>query len=400
MTRHLFGGTIVDWTFTVGAENVATLASATVTFWNAQAGGTQYTDLASDITGTSTFDHVTSSDGTDGQVIGTISPFYGPDEVWAMWAAANNGPRLLVLAADVPQFVASNLQQLASLSSALTQHLAAVNPHATKLEDLADWLSGASPTDGQVPVWSASGAKWAPGAGGGGGGGVNLGGGSTIQIPNGDVTTMALRFLLPAGDRTTAGAPNTVSVQWNAGSDSAPNYQETFRLNEYGELRLQPSAINRVAERIKQFSGSQSSNLTEWTDFSNNVLASVGPNGVVRAPNLGMVLPFSLPGTVSTGTGTARLYNDTGVALTIRAVRASVGTAPTGASLIVDVKKGGTSIFTSGNRPTVTAGTNTSGKVTAIATTSLGDGEYLTVDCDQVGSTVAGSDLTVQILAY
>jgi hypothetical protein len=112
------------------------------------------------------------------------------------------------------------------------------------------------------------------------------------------------------------------------------------------------------------------------------------------------VLAFSQAGTVTVGVGKARIYNDSGRTLTIQAVRASAGTAPTGASLIVDINKDGTTIFTTqGNRPAIAAGTNTSGKVTNMDVTTIADGSYFSVDVDQVGSTVAGSDLTVQIWA-
>jgi len=104
---------------------------------------------------------------------------------------------------------------------------------------------------------------------------------------------------------------------------------------------------------------------------------------------------FASSGVQVTGTGTLRYYPP--AAATISAVRASVGTSPTGSSLICDVRKNGTTIFTTtGNRPTITASANTglSGTpdVTALTTT-----DYLTVDVTQIGSTVAGSDLTVSI---
>lgn len=398
-TRHAFGGDLTAWTFAAGVGGAVSAASTTVTFWNTPSGGTQYTDLASDAVGTTTFDHVISSDGTDGQTIGTIEPFFGPADVWFMYASANGGPRLLMFAADVASYVSNNVTSLAQLLNNFNAHLAAVNPHATRVEDLADWLSGAAPSDGQVPVYSAATSKWAPGAGGGGGGGVSLTGGSTIQIPNGDATTRALRVRVPAGTRSAA--PTTLDVQWNAGSDSVPNWISVFTLDAYGQIRLRPSAVDRIASRISRISSGQTAHLQEWADENDVPLGWVEPNGAVRAPNLGQTLTYSLAGTVSTGTGKARLYNDTGVPLTIRAVRASVGTAPTGASLIVDVNKGGTTIFTTqANRPTIAAGTNTSGKVTAINVTTLNDGEYVTVDIDQVGSTVAGADLVVQVLAY
>jgi hypothetical protein len=93
------------------------------------------------------------------------------------------------------------------------------------------------------------------------------------------------------------------------------------------------------------------------------------------------------------------MYNDSGRTLTITSVRASVGTAPTGASVIVDVHLNGTTIFTTqGNRPTISPGAFTSGSATPDVT-SVAAGDYLTIDIDQVGSTVAGAYLTVQVTA-
>jgi hypothetical protein len=107
---------------------------------------------------------------------------------------------------------------------------------------------------------------------------------------------------------------------------------------------------------------------------------------------------FSKSGVLTTGAGTNRLVNTTGRTLSINAVTASVGTAPTGASILVDVTKNGTSIFTTqGNRPTIAIGAFSG--VSGVPELTWAAGEYLTVDVDQIGSTVAGSDLTVQVSA-
>lgn len=106
---------------------------------------------------------------------------------------------------------------------------------------------------------------------------------------------------------------------------------------------------------------------------------------------------FAFDGTLTTTTGAFRWYNDSGRALTVSAVRASVGTAPTGASIIVDVNEGGTTMYTTqGNRPTIAISGNTT-DATLPDDTSLADNGYLTVDIDQIGSTVAGANLTVTI---
>ena len=109
---------------------------------------------------------------------------------------------------------------------------------------------------------------------------------------------------------------------------------------------------------------------------------------------------FTVSSVLSVGVGKARYYNDSGQSLVIKGVRASVGTAPIGASILVDVNLGGTTIFTTqGNRPAIAASGFTSGKVVNMNVTSWADGNYLTVDIDQVGNSgTAGEDLTVQIL--
>lgn len=104
----------------------------------------------------------------------------------------------------------------------------------------------------------------------------------------------------------------------------------------------------------------------------------------------------SLAGKV--GVGVFRWYNDSNAYATIRSVRATVGTAPTGASIIVDVNVGGTTIYTTqSSRPTIAASGTTSGKAIGHSVYEVAPGGYVTVDIDQVGSTVAGADLVVQL---
>ena len=109
----------------------------------------------------------------------------------------------------------------------------------------------------------------------------------------------------------------------------------------------------------------------------------------------GAIFTFSVPDDVVVASGAARLYPPTN--LTIVTVRASLGVSPVGASVIVDVHKNGTTIFTTqANRPTIAASGNVSDlevpDVTALTST-----DYLTVDVDQIGSTTAGSYLTVVV---
>lgn len=106
--------------------------------------------------------------------------------------------------------------------------------------------------------------------------------------------------------------------------------------------------------------------------------------------------PFFYPDVVAVKVGTGQ-YPIKGGTYTIISVAAYANTAPTGASMIIDVNKNGTTIFgTQGNRPTIAAGSNAA-TVGAFSVSSLADGDRISVDVDQVGSTVAGSDLTVVV---
>lgn len=106
---------------------------------------------------------------------------------------------------------------------------------------------------------------------------------------------------------------------------------------------------------------------------------------------------FSAAGAITVGTGAMRFPFP--YAITLLGIRMAINTAPAGAALIVDVNKNGTTVFTTqANRPQIAAGAfATAAEVTNMEITSFAAGDYVTVDRDQVGSTTAGSDLTVLI---
>lgn len=102
--------------------------------------------------------------------------------------------------------------------------------------------------------------------------------------------------------------------------------------------------------------------------------------------------------TVAVGAGTTRLYNDTSAAWTILSVRATVETPPSGGTVVVDVNKNGTTIFTTqANRPSIAAAGATSGKVTSMNVTSVAPGDYLTIDVDTATAPAAMLTVTVVV---
>jgi len=107
--------------------------------------------------------------------------------------------------------------------------------------------------------------------------------------------------------------------------------------------------------------------------------------------------PFSKQGPLTVTTGVSRFYADDYYYLS--GVRASVNTAPQGASVIVDVFKNGSTIFTTtGNRPAIAAGAVTASSAAAPDLLFVQPGDYLTVNVAQVGTAYPGADLTVNVL--
>lgn len=78
----------------------------------------------------------------------------------------------------------------------------------------------------------------------------------------------------------------------------------------------------------------------------------------------------------------------------------AVGKAPTGADAIFDVNKNGTTVFTTqSNRPKVLATTTVGGLVVPDVTAFVA-GDVVTVDVDQIGSTIAGGYATLTLGFY
>lgn len=103
---------------------------------------------------------------------------------------------------------------------------------------------------------------------------------------------------------------------------------------------------------------------------------------------------FSQGGVLATGTGSFKLPFTVDAILVD--VKCAVGVAPVGAAIIVDVNKNGTSIYPTSAKPQIAAG-SVVGAAAAPDTTAMAEGDYLTIDIDQVGSTTPGEDLVVVV---
>lgn len=100
-------------------------------------------------------------------------------------------------------------------------------------------------------------------------------------------------------------------------------------------------------------------------------------------------------------TGTAKVTFRMPFAMTVTAVRATVTTAPTGATIIIDINEGGSTILSTKLSIDASEKTSTTAASAAvISDTALADDAEITIDFDQVGSSVAGAGVKVWILGY
>jgi hypothetical protein len=102
--------------------------------------------------------------------------------------------------------------------------------------------------------------------------------------------------------------------------------------------------------------------------------------------------------TTALTTGTNKVRFRMPYAATLLAVRSNVNTAPTGSTLIVDVNEAGASVL--GTKLSIDAtetSSTTAASAATITDTGLADDAEISIDIDQIGSTVAGAGLKVYL---
>ena len=105
------------------------------------------------------------------------------------------------------------------------------------------------------------------------------------------------------------------------------------------------------------------------------------------------MLCWYIDGNSTTGTSQGRTYSNFPFDLLPRNIRMHVDTAPTGASLIIDINDDGTSIFST--RPEIDANLTEEDGNEVFVQAKIKAKSDITLDIDQIGSSVAGADLTV-----
>lgn len=131
-------------------------------------------------------------------------------------------------------------------------------------------------------------------------------------------------------------------------------------------------------------------------DDSATALKQISPENIKLKESLIFALSDE---TTALTTGTAKLTCRMPYAFTVTEVRSSVNTAPTGSTIIVDIKEAGVSIFSTLLSIDATEKTSTTATTPAvISDASLADDSEITFDITQVGSTIAGKGLKVTFI--
>ncbi len=178
--------------------------------------------------------------------------------------------------------------------------------------------------------------------------------------------------------------------------------QRTGYHNEYGELRVIAAKDNTVPLRVKQHSGTQTGNLTEWVDLGNAVLAKIGPDGTLTVPGMvvgglsasvGAWTDLTLPAGMSHGTVRAQCRSEPfGVVRVRGSITSDVGTGFT-AGVTIATLPAGKRPAAAMTFPSRQAGAgialtiNTDGTVTSSSTIGTGGGIVVLLDNIQFSTT-------------
>jgi hypothetical protein len=165
-----------------------------------------------------------------------------------------------------------------------------------------------------------------------------------------------------------------------------------------------PHPVHTSADRFV-FRGQVAASGTGYFSGAVCQVGSRAPDFWVPAPMVRGFVGLSAPGTQATATTLNAWRFDADRPMMVVNTVLKLGTVNTGAAFIVDVNKDGSSMYT-GTLPQIADGAATARGNLApngtYANRCLTQGSVLTVDIDQVGSTIPGTDLTVEIymIAY
>lgn len=174
-------------------------------------------------------------------------------------------------------------------------------------------------------------------------------------------------------------------------SDAAP-VTLTLQYNDNSTLRIIWSGALAVGDLLIYTDGEGLRVLDNLGQVKQTV-ETVTPNAAVE---LGLAVSDE---TTDLTTGTAKVTFRMPYAMTLTGVRANVNTAPTGSTLIVDINEGGSTILSTKLSIDASEKTSTTAASAAVISDSaLADDSEITIDIDQIGSTIAGKGLKIWLI--
>jgi hypothetical protein len=246
--------------------------------------------------------------------------------------------------------------------------------------DGATGATGVIGATGVVGVSGATGAQGATGAAGAGGASGATGATGVIGV---------------------SGATGAVGV---SGATGATGVGATGATGPAGTVTIGTSAADVLSAAAGEITADDAAadNIVFWDDSAGKLtyLAlgdGVAIDGTTIYAQDWFVIAASDEST-NLATGTNKVYFRMPYAGTLLAVRASVNTAPTGSTLIVDINEAGTSLLSTKLSIDASEKTSTTAATAAVISDSaLADDAEITIDIDQVGSTIAGKGLKVYL---
>lgn len=280
MTRYWAGGGPSDYTIVSGddvsigpldGKSAVVVGGVEITWWNAETGGTQYTDLL-DSTG-SAVSSMESSDTSDGRALGQIPRVQYPDNVTGAWASAAGGPRVWMPADVGDQAVATAVD--------LSAHKAQTNGHGTGVANLVDVsvpLPGSRNVGDLLGVVTGGGFGLIPPSAAAGAvllnpptsGGSYVGNSATPPLSSqGQNGQPWLRLQQPYS--STDDNPDAIQV---GATTPGGAWIKTGWFNGNGEFRSAPSTGNRIAHRVFEYAeglgGPSTGRYAEWSTNPTN----------------------------------------------------------------------------------------------------------------------------------
>lgn len=235
----------------------------------------------------------------------------------------------------------------------------------THLDDLSD-VNAPSPADGNVLTWDSTPGEW------------------VAVAPVAGYTDEQARDAI--GTALVAGTGVTVTV-----NDGADTITLATTITQYTDEMAQDAVGGILTD-------SSTIDFT-YNDGANTITAAVIDSAI--KPTESFIIACSDETTAIT-TGTAKVTFRMPYAFTVTEVRASVNTAPTGSTIIIDINESGTTIMAV-TKLSIDASEKTSttaASAAVISDSSLADDAEITIDFDQVGSTISGKGVKVTLIGH